>query len=388
MDGGTGRGRAAKGDRAPAPEVWGWSLTVTESVSRRVRRVVVKVGTGVVARPDGGLALGRMGALVEQIHALQADSLEVLLVSSGAVGLGARQLGFARRPEGVVDRQACAAAGQGALMAFYDGLFRRLGTRSAQVLLTESDFHFRARFNNLTATLERLLKLGAVPILNENDALSTAELAMAHGPERGGVFGDNDRLSALVASYLSADLLVLLTNVDGVYTRPPTEPGAQRIQHWTEQVDFVEGAASTLGRGGMGSKIDAARLAARRGVHTVIASGDTPNVLPRLVVGEPLGTTFAATSDPLSRRKAWLAFATAPAGSLHVNAGAHAALLTRGASLLAVGVESFDGAVAEGAVVRVVHDGTEFARGVLSHAPGSPPSDRRPLIHRDDLVLV
>ena len=361
---------------------------MTESPSRRVRRVVVKVGTAVVSRPDGGLALGRMGALVEQIHALQASGVEVLLVSSGAVGLGARQLGFARRPEGVVDRQACAAAGQGALMAFYDGLFRRLGTRCAQVLLTESDFHFRARFNNLTATLERLLKLGAVPILNENDALSTAELAMALGPERGGVFGDNDRLSALVASYLSADLLVLLTNVDGVYSRPPSEPGARRIAQWSEQADFVEGAASQLGRGGMGSKIDAARLAGQRGVRTVIAGGDTTDVLQRLVAGESLGTTFAATADPLSRRKAWLAFATAPSGALHVNAGARDALLTRGASLLAVGVESMEGTVAEGAVVRVVHDGTELARGVLSRALDAADSERRPLIHRDDLVLV
>lgn len=361
---------------------------MTESTVCRVRRVVVKVGTGVVARPDGGLALGRMGALVEQIYALQSAGLDVLLVSSGAVGLGARQLGFARRPEGVVDRQACAAAGQGALMAFYEGLFRRLGTRCAQVLLTESDFHFRARFNNLTATLERLLKLGAVPILNENDALSTAELALAHGPERGGVFGDNDRLSALVASYLSADLLVLLTNVDGVYTRPPSEPGARRIEVWSDDAEFVEGAASSLGRGGMGSKIDAARLAARRGVRTVIASGDAPDVLPRLVDGARLGTAFVATSDPLSRRKAWLAFATAPSGSLHVNAGARTALLTRGASLLAVGVESVEGVVAAGSVVRVLHNGTELARGVLSRTPEAAASDRRPLIHRDDLVLV
>lgn len=352
------------------------------------RRVVVKVGTGVVARPDGGLALGRMGALVEQIFALQQAGLEVLLVSSGAVGLGARRLGFDRRPDGVVDRQACAAAGQGALMAFYDGLFRRLGARCAQVLLTESDFHFRARFNNLTATLERLLKLGAVPILNENDALSTAELAIALGPERGGVFGDNDRLGALVASYLSADLLVLLTNVDGVYTRPPTEPGAERIAVWSEDADFIEGAASKLGRGGMGSKIDAARLAARRGVRAVIAHGDDRDVLPRLVAGESLGTAFPASSDPLSRRKAWLAFATAPAGSLHVNDGARDALVTRGASLLAVGVSRVEGLLAEGAVVRVVHDGHEIARGVLSRDPHDASEHRRPLIHRDDLVLV
>jgi len=356
--------------------------------SGAVRRVVVKVGTGVVARPDGGLALGRLGSLVEQMHRLREEGVEVLLVSSGAVGLGARRLGFASRPTGVVDRQACAAAGQGALVAFYDGLFRRLGVRCAQVLLSESDFHFRARFNNLTATLERLLKLGAIPILNENDALSTAELAVSLGPERGGVFGDNDRLSALVASYLSADLLVLLSNVDGVYTLPPGQPGARRIELWDPHTTFEEGEGSRLGRGGMGSKIDAAQLAARRGVRVVIESGDTVDVLPRVVAGEPIGTVFAATSDPLSRRKAWLAFATAPSGTLHVNDGARAALVDGGASLLGVGVIRASGGLAEGAVVRVVHDDVEIARGVLAHWPLSAAVGRRPLIHRDDLVLV
>ena len=358
----------------------------------RIRRVVVKVGTGVVARPDGGLALGRMGALVEQIFELQARGIEVLLVSSGAVGLGARRLGFARRPDSVVDRQACAAAGQGALVAFYDGLFRRLGARCAQVLLTESDFHFRARFNNLTATLERLLKLGAVPILNENDALSTAELAVALGPERGGVFGDNDRLSALVASYLGADLLVLLTNVDGVYTRPPGQPGAERIRVWSPVSEFEEGAGSAVGRGGMGSKLVAAQLAADRGVRAVIESGDTARVLVRLAEGASIGTHFPATADPLSRRKAWLAFATAPSGTVHVNDGARDALVQRGASLLPVGVVRVDGTVVEGTVVRVCHAGAEIARGVLARDPSAPAppagSGHRPLIHRDDLVLV
>jgi len=359
---------------------------MSAAASLPVRRVVVKVGTGVVARADGGLALGRLGALVEQIFALRQAGVEVLLVSSGAVGLGARRLGFKQRPEGVVDRQACAAAGQGALVAFYDGLFRRLGAHCAQVLLTESDFHFRARFNNLTATLERLLKLGAVPILNENDALSTAELAMTLGPERGGVFGDNDRLGALVASYLSADLLVLLTNVDAVYTRPPTDPSARRIAVWDDRSEFVEGEVSRLGRGGMGSKIDAARLAARRGVRTVIANGDAPDVLTRVVASADLGTTFPATADPLSRRKAWLAFATAPSGTLHVNDGAREALVQRGASLLAVGITQASGGLAEGAVVRVMHNHVEIARGVLARSPTHP--GRRPVIHRDDLVLV
>lgn len=359
------------------------------SALKRSKRVVVKVGTGVVTRADGGLALGRLGGLVEQLHELQRTGTEVLLVSSGAVGLGARRLGFPGRPEGVVDRQACAAAGQGALMAFYDGLFQRLGAACAQVLITEEDFHFRQRFNNLTATLEQLLKLGAVPVLNENDTLSTAELALADGGKKGGVFGDNDRLSALVATYLQADALVLLSDIDAVYDRPPTTPGATAIATWQEATTFEEGAASRLGRGGMGSKIQAARLAAQGGVTAVITSGDTPGVLRRVLTGEPIGTVFPPQPG-LPRRKAWLAFATAPSATVHVNAGARDALVERGASLLAVGVERTEGDFAPGSVVRVVFDGDDIARGLARHgAHELAAHDRGQLvIHRDDLVLL
>jgi glutamate 5-kinase len=355
----------------------------------QARRVVVKVGTGVVARPDGGLALGRVGALVEELTALRARGVDVLLVSSGAVGLGAARLGFTRRPEGVVDRQACAAAGQGALVAFYDGLFQRLGGTCAQVLLTEEDFHYRQRFNNLTATLERLLELGAVPVLNENDTLSTAELAL----EKGAVFGDNDRLGALVSVYLHADALIILSDVDAVYTRPPGSPGAERISTWTGDTTFEEGAASALGRGGMGSKIAAARLAARAGVPAVITSGDTPSGLSRLLQGEELGTLFPAETG-LARRKAWLAFATAPAGEISVNAGARQALVERGASLLSVGIAAVSGEFAAGAVVRITQDGAEIARGVAARsadqlrAEVGSPARGRPAVHRDHLVIT
>lgn len=353
--------------------------------------MVVKVGTGVVARPDGSLALGRTGALVEQLYGLQQRGLDVLLVSSGAVGLGARRLGFAGRPESVVDRQACAAAGQGALVAFYDGLFRRLGGHCAQVLLTEEDFHFRQRFNNLTATLERLLELGTVPVLNENDTLSTAEVALT----KGAVFGDNDRLSALVAAYLQADALVLLTNVDAVYTAPPSAPGAERIAVFSDTTTFVEGQASALGRGGMGAKIAAAQLAARAGACAVIASGDEPSVLPRLFSGDDVGTVFLPKSG-LRRKKAWLAFGTAPTGVVCINAGARAALAHRGASLLTVGVTEVRGDFVAGDVVRIVCGDEELARGRVSVAATAlraqladpVPARRRPLVHRDDLVLL
>lgn len=353
------------------------------------RRIVVKVGTAVVARPDGRLALGRIAHLVEQLHALQAAGRQVVLVSSGAVGLGAERLGFDRPPTAVVDRQACAAAGQGALVATYDTLLGRLGGRCAQVLLTEEDFHVRRRHVNLAATLDRLLGLGVLPIVNENDTVSTAEIAL-HGPT---VFGDNDRLGALVAAGIGADALVLLTDVDGVYDRPPAEPGAQRLSVWSGE-DVRLGTASSLGRGGMGAKLASAGVAARAGVPVVVASGHDPTVLGRLFAGEDVGTVVPATGTMSSKRR-WLAFASAPQGRLSVNDGARRALIEEGASLLAIGVDAVDGAWDAGAIVSIVDArGEEFARGRCDRsaedlrallARGAPRG--RALVHRDHVVL-
>ncbi len=359
-------------------------------VLRRGSRVVVKVGTGVVARPDGRLALGRMGALVEQLQGLREADREVILVSSGAVGLGAERLGFERKPSTVVDRQACASAGQSALMSFYDGLFRQLGGSCAQVLLTEEDFHVRHRHVHLAATLQRLLSLGVVPIINENDTVSTAEIALT-GPS---VFGDNDQLSALVASGLGADVLLLLSNVDGVYSAPPGEPGSERIPVWTGEPVARIGAVSQHGRGGMAAKIVAAQLAASSGVHTVIADGNDPDVVARVLDGEDVGTLFPAVPG-MSRRKSWLAFATVPRGRLVVNAGAYAAVVRRKASLLAVGVVAVDGDFALGDVVSIcTEDGVEFARGRCDRAAadvvvgGTGEGRDRALVHRDHVVVL
>ncbi|MCB9679933.1 MAG: glutamate 5-kinase [Alphaproteobacteria bacterium] len=361
------------------------------AVLTRARRVVVKVGTGVVARADGRLALGRMGALVEQIRALQDDGREVLLVSSGAVGLGAERLGLERRPQSIVDRQACAAAGQSSLMAFYDSLFGRLGGRCAQVLLTEDDFQVRHRYVHLAATLSRLLALGVVPVINENDTVSTVELALT-GPT---VFGDNDRLSALVASGLAADLLVLLTDVDGVYDRPPTEPGAARVSTW-QGAPVRLGSGSSLGRGGMGAKLTAAQVGASAGVHVVVAGGTSPDVLPRILAGHDVGTWFPATDRPSSKRR-WLALATAPAGRLVVNAGARQALVGGKASLLQPGVVAVDGDFEAGAIVSIcAEDGTEVARGrcdrdadaLRADLAGGVSGRGKALVHRDQVVIL
>jgi glutamate 5-kinase len=289
----------------------------------------------------------------------------------------------------IVDRQACAAAGQGALMRFYSALFDRLGLPCAQVLLTEDDFQNRRRYLNLAATLERLLDLNAVPIINENDTVSTAELAL-HGAA---VFGDNDSLSALVASNLDADLLVMLSDVDGVFTRPPTEPEAERIATYGDAQARLAGT-SAGGRGGMAAKVRAATMAARAGVQTVIASGFTPNGLARVVDGEDVGTWFPATGSMKSHRR-WLAFATNPRGMLTVNAGARDAMLSRQASLLPKGVVGVSGNFSSGDVISVADElGVEFARGICSAdakevmALAAAEGKQKALVHRDRVALL
>jgi glutamate 5-kinase len=354
------------------------------------RRVVVKVGTAVVAQKDGRLALGRMGSLVEQLRALQLSGRQVVLVSSGAVGLGAEALGFDRKPTSVVDRQACAAAGQSSLMGFYDQLFSRLGGKCAQVLLTEDDFKVRRRHVHLSATLERLLELGVVPIINENDVVSTAEIAL-QGHQ---VFGDNDRLSALVASGTQADVLVLLTDVDGVYTGPPGTPGAERISMYEPSVEVIIGTSSAQGRGGMLSKLRSARVGAQAGVDVVVASGHDPGVLARVFAGEDVGTLFPREGE-LSGRRRWLAFATAPVGRLVVNDGARSALLEKDASLLLPGILGVEGEFPAGSIVSILDAvGKEIARGRcdrsaqdLSAVMGTG-ARMRPIVHRDHIVIL
>ncbi|MFT6143725.1 MAG: glutamate 5-kinase [Myxococcota bacterium] len=354
-----------------------------------VRRIVIKVGTGVVTRPDGRLALGRLGALAEDIHDLIAAGYQVMVVSSGAIGLGAGRLGLDAIPVGVVDRQACAAAGQGALVATWDSLLSRLGHPVAQVLLTEDDFLHRQRYINLHATLERLLEAGAVPIVNENDTVSTTELAVA----RDRVFGDNDQLSALVSSGTDADLLVLLSDVNGVYTAPPGTEGAERISTW-EGESVTIGTVSARGRGGMGAKISAALMAAHGGTHVVIASGEEPGVVGRVLAGENVGTWFPAAAG-LSRKRRWLAYATAPEGVIRVNEGARTALVESSASLLPAGIVGVTGTFAEGAVVSLATtEGPEFGRGVCALSSDSlrqvvgRTGGQRAVVHRDNVVLL
>ncbi len=269
-------------------------------VSAAIHRIVVKLGTNVIMRADGKVALGLLCGLVESIAALREQGIEVLVVSSGAVGLGVERLALPARPKALAEVQACAAVGQSRLMALYDDAFDRLGCRIAQVLLTEDDFRDPVRHANLRATLDSLLTLGVIPIVNENDTVSTMELERPSGAEpRERMFGDNDKLSALLMEHLGADLLVLLSDVDGLYDRDPQSHDAVVLQHVPrvdERVLALAHGGNGRGRGGMLSKLESVRIALDAGKQAVIANGRTPRVLERVVAGEPVGTRFG-TSD-------------------------------------------------------------------------------------------
>ena len=279
-----------------------------------VHRIVVKLGTNVIMRPDGKVALGLLCGLVEGIAALREGGIEVLVVSSGAVGLGVERLALPQRPRALAEVQACAAVGQSRLMALYDDAFDRLGCRIAQVLLTEDDFRDPVRHANLRATLDSLLSLGVIPIVNENDTVSTMELerptpsSRSELTERGErIFGDNDQLSALLMQHIGADLLVLLSDVDGLYDRDPQAPDAQ-VLSFVETVDdavlALAHGGNGRGRGGMISKLASVRIALDAGKQAVIANGRTPQVLERLVAGEAVGTRFGAIQKRASLNEA------------------------------------------------------------------------------------
>jgi glutamate 5-kinase len=365
---------------------------------RRVRRAVVKIGSNVLADADG-LRTARIGALAAEIAALVAAGRQIVVVSSGAVAAGATRLGGRR---GRLEwRQAAAAVGQPSLMATYERAFRRHGRTVAQVLLTHADLADRRRYLNARHTLRALLALGVVPIVNENDTVAVEELT----------FGDNDDLSALTASLVEADLLVILSDVAGLYERDPrTDPASPLVAVGRAQDPSLgreAGAAgSTIGTGGMVSKVAAAAKAAAAGIPTIIADGGRRGVLGAVFdAGVDVGTLLLADGDPLARRKHWIAHTLRPAGALHLDAGAVRALAQGGRSLLPSGVRAVEGAFGIGDCVRCVGpDGTEIARGLTNYA--APDLDRikgahtrdvprllgykgsDEVIHRDDLVVA
>jgi len=275
------------------------ALSPREQVAASAR-MVVKIGTNVLMRDDGGVSIGAFYGIAESLANIRRAGREVLLVSSGAVGLGMQRLELPSRPSELTLVQACAAVGQSRLMSMYDDAFDKLGFRVAQVLLTEDDFLDSRRHENLRATLTTLLQLGVIPVINENDTVSTAELDRPAGgpapePERVRIFGDNDKLSALVMTHIDADLLVLLSDVDGLYTDDPQAQGATLIPELDSLDDRVRGYArggNGRGRGGMETKLEAVRIANEDGRPAIIANGRTPGVLDAILAGKPVGTLF------------------------------------------------------------------------------------------------
>jgi len=352
-------------------------------------RVVIKLGTAVMMSDGGGIALGRFYSFVESIAAVRKSGREVLLVSSGAVGLGSERLGLAGGAQTLPLKQACAAVGQSRLMSLYSDAFERLGLNAAQLLLTEEDFSNRTRYLNLRSTITNLLELGVIPVINQNDPVSTAELEAESAPAYKRInFGDNDKLSALVASKMEADLLLILTDVEGLLTGDPeTAGGAQLIsvvEEVTPEIESLGRQASapggqssaghggarkgTLGRGGIKTKIEAARIAAHSGCATIVASGRLPSAIDRVMAGEDLGTLFLPKKG-LSGKRRWIAFATSVNAALVVNDGARRALVERKASLLGAGVLEVRGEFDRGDVVSIVDEqDREFARGIANYS--------------------
>jgi glutamate 5-kinase len=358
---------------------------VRSELLKDVSRIVVKLGTGVLTDDRKQPDLGQMEQLVGQVAALRKTGKEVVLVSSGAVGAGMGVLGHTKRPADLAELQACAAVGQSRLMAAYEKLFEKFELRVAQVLLTHDDLEHHERHLNARNTLVTLLGHGVIPIINENDAISFTELK----------FGDNDRLSALVASLLPADLLVILTTVEGFIEN--LGKSNARIIETVEQIDqaiedMAGGTDSATAVGGMSSKIEAARIVMRSGIPLVIASGKNKNVLAQIVSGEAEGTLFVPQPTKLQGRKRWIAFFHHPKGTLFVDAGAKKALRESGRSLLPPGIARSEGKFSSGEVVRICDmDGTEFARGIAafdSREVESGKLQRVEVVHRDDLVIL
>jgi glutamate 5-kinase len=368
----------------------------------RIRRLVVKVGSGLITAREAGLDPGRIGALADELAAVRQHGTEVALVSSGAVVAGMARLKLQVRPRSIPEKQAAAAVGQSALMEHYETAFARHGVTVAQILLTQADVSARARYLNARNTLTTLLGYGVVPIINENDTVAVEEIK----------FGDNDNLSALVAQLIDADLLVLLTDVDGLYTSDPSrDPQARKldtVEAVTPEIErLVWSDADRVAVGGMATKLQAAQKAAASGVPMVIASGREPGTLARVLRGEPVGTYFPPRGDRLTARKRWIAFAVPPQGRLLVDAGARQALIERGKSLLPSGVVDIEGDFDAGEVVALCAadgDGKEFARGLVNFDAQELRMIRRAktteiesllgyksfdeVVHRDNLVVL
>ena len=374
---------------------------VRQEILAQAKCIVVKVGTRVLTNSEGRLDFERVAELSKQLHLLKQSGKQVVLVSSGAVGSGMGRLGMATRPQDLATLQAVAAVGQCMLVQAYDQALTPVGGHAAQVLLTADDLNHRTRYLNARNTILAALRLGATPIINENDTISTEELATT--------FGDNDRLAALVATLIQAELLILLSDVSGLYDREPSDPEAAIVPTVSQLSDAIWGLVrdkkSGLSKGGMASKLEAARIVTTSCGSCIIAGGREPHVLERILRGESLGTLFLPQGAGVVSRKAWLGFSSKPLGKLTLDQGACTALREKGGSLLAAGIQAVAGSFERGDVVALVDPAQqELGRGlsnytseelekikgmrsdriaqVLGHCPYAE------AIHRDNLVVT
>jgi glutamate 5-kinase len=379
---------------------------VRQEIAATGTTVVVKVGTRVLTHSDGTLDSERVTAIAEQLVWLIEDGRQTVLVSSGAVGAGIGRLGLQQRPTDLAELQAVAAIGQSRLIEAYNRALEPHGRHAAQILLTADDFNDRMRYLNIRNTLLALFNYGAVPIVNENDTVRVDELQRN--------VGDNDRLAAMVANLLPASLLVLLSDVEGLFDGHPSKPESQLIPNVTDlpeairafqQQAAVQAGPNYLSKGGMSSKLEAARLATLAGGNVIIANGRRPNVLVDILSGGQVGTLILPHGPAVASRKRWIGLTAQPCGKLILDTGAQRAIADRGRSLLAVGISAVEGSFRKGDVVALCReDGSELARGLSNYGSeelnriAGQPTERilellghRPhdeVVHRDNLALV
>ena len=367
---------------------------------QKKNRIVVKVGSSTLTHETGKLNYHRIERLAMEIADLANQGKEMVLVSPGAVSAGMGPLGLSARPKTIREKQAVAAVGQGVLMHTYEKMFREYGQNVGQVLLTRMDAQDRKKFMNSRNTLLTMLQMGVIPIINENDVVAIDEFKI----------GDNDTLSAMVSNFIEADLLIILSDVDGLYTaNPQTHPEARIIPVVTEVdkhvYDIAGGAGSSIGTGGMYTKIQAASIATSSGVDMVIASGSEDGVLRRICQGEDVGTWFTAKDSNLHTKKRWLLSGGKARGSLIVDGGCRNALVEHGSSLLPVGIAVVEGEFHEGDIVNVMYEGLVIAKGIVNYNSESVEAIKRhktdditkilghegvyeEVIHRDNLVVM
>jgi glutamate 5-kinase len=366
----------------------------------RVKRVVIKIGSSVLTNESSEISEGLFDEIAREVSVIKSRGIEPILVSSGAIAAGMKKLGLREKPKDVLMKQAVAACGQSTLMWYYEKAFSAFGEGVAQILLTHDALSIRKRFLNARKTLFTLLEIGVIPIVNENDTIAVEEI----------VFGDNDKLAALVTNLVEADLLILLSDIDGLYSKDPTNHKDAELISVIDEIDerIEEIAGETLGRtttGGMKTKIEASKTAAAFGIPTIIANGKRQNVLSEIFSGREIGTFLLPAKEKLKSRKHWIAFTLKPSGEIVIDDGAKRAIASFGKSLLPSGIRGMRGDFGIGELVKCVDErGVEVARGLVSYSSdeirkiaGARTSDIEKIlgykysdevIHRNDLVIM